>query len=86
MEVGEAPAVGIEAFFEVVPTVDGDPAPLAAWPPLGVTYERMPSLADGELDCIPLVTADNIETELGLCIRSVACAVVTRHLPFAFHR
>ena len=64
-----------ETPLRLVPTVDGDTATLAAWPPLGVTYERMPSFAGGELECIPLVTADNSETDLELCIRGLTLEI-----------
>ncbi len=82
-----------ETPLRLVPTVDGDTAPLAAWPPLGVIYERMPAVIGGELDCIPLVTADNSETDLGLCIRGLTLEIapllpsysVTRGSPGFLH-
>ena len=64
-----------ETPLRLVPAVQGQAAPLDAWPPFGVMYERMPAPTGGELDCIPLVTADNSETDLELCIRGLTLEV-----------
>ena len=43
---------------------------LEEWPPLGVTFERL-----NMDDCLPLVDEENVEPEVGLCIRSLSIAV-----------
>ncbi|MCH8949542.1 MAG: hypothetical protein IIB87_04100 [Chloroflexi bacterium] len=64
-----------ETPLRLVPAVQGQATPLDVWPPLGVTFQRMPAPTGGELDCIPLVTADNSETDLELCIRGLTLEI-----------
>ena len=66
-----------ETSLDVQPASDGTATLLEAWPPFDVTFER--SNAD---DCLPLVDEENVESELGLCIRTLSIAVAP--LPASF--
>ncbi|MCI0855255.1 MAG: dockerin type I repeat-containing protein [Chloroflexi bacterium] len=59
-----------ETGLEFVPTTDGEETLLEGWPPYDVTFERR--TAD---DCLPLVDEENVESELGICIRSMSISV-----------
>ena len=59
-----------ETSLDLVPTAAGAEILLEAWPPFDVTFER-----PNTDDCLPLVDEENVESELGICIRSLSIAV-----------
>ncbi len=81
LEVPSSPAGPLllhnEASLDLEPASDGTATLLEAWPPFDVTFELPESDA-----CIPLVDEANLESELGLCIRSLSIAVAP--LPASF--
>ena len=70
-----------EISLDVKPASNGTEMLLDAWPPSDVTFE----LPD-EDECLPLVDEANVESELGLCIRSLSITVAPLSASFSVGR
>ncbi len=70
-----------EISLDVGPVSDNTATLLEGWPPFGVTFER----SNGD-DCLPLMDEENVESELGLCIRSLSIGVAPLLASFSVAR
>ncbi len=64
-----------ETPIHLTPAASGQQAFLAAWPPLGLTYQWPAPAAGTPEHCIALVNEANTHTDLELCINSLTIAV-----------